>query len=243
MADENMTAAAGSTPSPQEDKDRAEFRRSMVEKATARIKEIGGYLGRINDVVGSVLPELAAKHTFGEAVDLFVLLENETLEAAAQIQELAGHLAKAREVSFPARMDADEVPSSKTSTGHRIVRSTKIFASMKSDVSIPDGGVVTLEWLRERELDELPELVGEYKDLVGNPLGFAWLMRHEYESLIKPTVNASSLSAAAKAIIESGFELPDTLFKTFTKDNVSITRAPGTKPAAKSKKKGNGGSS
>lgn len=53
---------------------------------------------------------------------------------------------------------------------------------------------------------------------------FEWLRANDYEALIKETVNASSLSAAAKEIAESGFELPEDIFGTHTKDGVSITR-------------------
>jgi hypothetical protein len=52
---------------------------------------------------------------------------------------------------------------------------------------------------------------------------FKWLEEHEYGSLIKPTVNASSLSSVAKEVIEGGMELPDDLFRSHIKDSVSIT--------------------
>lgn len=53
---------------------------------------------------------------------------------------------------------------------------------------------------------------------------FTWLRANEYGPLIKETVNASSLSAAAKEMIENGKELPDDLFNSHYKDGVSITR-------------------
>lgn len=53
---------------------------------------------------------------------------------------------------------------------------------------------------------------------------FAWLRENDYQALIQETVNSSSLSAAAKELIENGMELPDHLFNSHYKDGVSITR-------------------
>ena len=54
---------------------------------------------------------------------------------------------------------------------------------------------------------------------------YKWLRDNEYESLIKETVNSSSLSAASKELMENGKELPDHLFRVHMKDGVSITRS------------------
>ena len=53
---------------------------------------------------------------------------------------------------------------------------------------------------------------------------YAWLRENGYEALIKETVNSSALSGAAKELMEKGEELPEDLFSTHTKDNISITR-------------------
>lgn len=53
---------------------------------------------------------------------------------------------------------------------------------------------------------------------------YQWLRDNGLEALIKETVNASSLSGAAKEIMEKGEELPEDLFSTHTKDSISITR-------------------
>lgn len=50
-----------------------------------------------------------------------------------------------------------------------------------------------------------------------------WLEDNGYGDLIKPTVNASSLSSVAKEIISDGKELPDDLFSHHFKRGVSIT--------------------
>lgn len=52
----------------------------------------------------------------------------------------------------------------------------------------------------------------------------AWLIKANLGSLIKETINSSSLSAAAKAEIEEGRELPDEIFTVHYKDSVSITK-------------------
>jgi hypothetical protein len=52
---------------------------------------------------------------------------------------------------------------------------------------------------------------------------FEWLRDNELGDLIKPTVNASSLSAVAKNLIENGKELPDDLFSVAFKDSISVT--------------------
>ena len=52
----------------------------------------------------------------------------------------------------------------------------------------------------------------------------AWLKKHNLGAIIKPTVNASTLSALAKSRIEEGKELPPTIFKVTTGDYVSMTK-------------------
>lgn len=51
-----------------------------------------------------------------------------------------------------------------------------------------------------------------------------WLRDHGLGSLIKPTVNASSLSAAVKEALENGTEFPEDVFSIHVRDSVSITR-------------------
>lgn len=53
---------------------------------------------------------------------------------------------------------------------------------------------------------------------------YQWLRDNGYESLIKETVNSSSLSAAAKEMMQEGEELPEELFKVHMKDGISITK-------------------
>jgi hypothetical protein len=53
---------------------------------------------------------------------------------------------------------------------------------------------------------------------------YQWLKDNNLGSLIKPTVNSSSLSAAAKEAMENGTEFPDDIFSIHIKDAVSITK-------------------
>lgn len=53
---------------------------------------------------------------------------------------------------------------------------------------------------------------------------YEWLRDNGYGSLIKETVNSSSLSAAAKEMMQEGEELPEELFKVHMKDGISITK-------------------
>jgi len=53
---------------------------------------------------------------------------------------------------------------------------------------------------------------------------FEWLRKNELGSLIKETVNSSSLCAAAKELMQNGKELPETTFNVHLKDGVSITK-------------------
>lgn len=53
---------------------------------------------------------------------------------------------------------------------------------------------------------------------------YQWLKDNNLGALIKPTVNSSSLSAAAKEAMENGTEFPEDIFSIHIKDAVSITK-------------------
>lgn len=200
-------------------KDALEIRAAAITKATQRLAEQAEYLGRIDKVVASTLPEFIAGNPLGQALDLFVSLEEQVNAVEEQMKAIKSRIAMSREVSFPTRLDAEETKTTTSSeTGHRITRTARIFASMKSgaELSVPDGGEIGKN---NHGIEP-----GAYPELVGCPLGFVWLKQHDLGSLIKPTVNASSLSGAAKELMENGQELPEELFAVHTKDNVSITK-------------------
>lgn len=53
---------------------------------------------------------------------------------------------------------------------------------------------------------------------------YAWLRGHKHGDIIKPTVNASTLSALAKELVEEyNLELPATLFNAAHMPNTSVT--------------------
>lgn len=54
---------------------------------------------------------------------------------------------------------------------------------------------------------------------------YEWLAATGRESLIKPTVNASSLRAAVKAWLQDGEEIPEDLFKVTPYTQATLTRA------------------
>ena len=53
---------------------------------------------------------------------------------------------------------------------------------------------------------------------------YLWLRREGYSAVVKETVNASTLSAIAKEKIESGNELPKTVFNVHTSERISLTK-------------------
>jgi len=61
--------------------------------------------------------------------------------------------------------------------------------------------------------------------MVEKDAAMQWLRDHELGSLIQETVNANTLGAQARTMIEAGDELPSDLFKTSVKPYTSITKA------------------
>jgi len=60
---------------------------------------------------------------------------------------------------------------------------------------------------------------GENKDKA-----YKWLRDNGHGAMIQETINASSLSAFAKAELAEGRELPDEIFSIFTKPSTTLTR-------------------
>jgi len=53
---------------------------------------------------------------------------------------------------------------------------------------------------------------------------FAWLRENELGDLITETVNAQTLSSAAKALLDEGIDLDPDLFNAYYQNNTSITK-------------------
>ena len=188
---EKVASADAKELSAQE-QDELANRAAAVAKATERLIQQADYMSKIAAVVEKTLPEFIAKNPLGQSVDLFVSLEDAMYAVDEQLKAVRASISNAREVSFPARLDAEDCKTTTSKdTGHRMTRTARIFASIVSSKT-----EAAYQWLRE------------------NNLG----------ALIKPTVNSSSLSAAAKEALENGTEFPDDIFTIHTKDSVSITK-------------------
>lgn len=163
--------------------------------------------------------------------------KEDLLRVASVISKIGGRvtdaseLMKSRMADFCSKARMGEV----VDTGSEII---KAFQNLEEDmkklrgeiskmkeVHMParfdDEGVTTFNTDRfrvTRSARVFASIISEDKDDA-----FQWLRDNEYGGLIKPTVNASSLSAAAKEMLENGMELPDDMFRVATKDNVSIT--------------------
>lgn len=171
-------------------------RDNTIAKAIERSNEIAEKLTLIASALGGVLPEYISHHPMGTAVDNFHVLSKSVDAMEEGLKLVKARIAYSKEVSFPARMDAEEVKTFNTDD-RRITRTSSLYASI-----LTDKQEEAYEWLRH------PDPTDPDKD---------------YSSIIKETVNSSSLSALAKELISTGFELPDELFKIFTKDSISIT--------------------
>lgn len=100
---------------------------------------------------------------------------------------------------IPESFESEHITSVPLTDGYRIGVSSRLWASIKSD----DKG-------------------GDRK------AAFAWLRKNGLQDLIAETVNASSLSAAAKAMMEGeNKELPSDLFNTTMVPNTSVNRTKG----------------
>lgn len=62
-----------------------------------------------------------------------------------------------------------------------------------------------------------------YASITNQADGYEWLRKNELGGLIQETVNASSLSAAAKELMGKGMELPEEYFKVTIMPSVSVT--------------------
>lgn len=232
--------------------DSLDIRAAAIVKATNRLHDIADYIGKINKVVGGVLPQFIAENTLGQIVDLQVAFENEVSAVADQMKTLAAYVSEAREVHLPQRLDDDETKTHTSLSGNRMSRTTRVLASIKSGHKED-----AFSWLKtpvtfEEPTPEEAELIASLRQRIEkgeeinstdfpplrpkfpftrNETGKIVLVEGyngevpDYSSLIQPTVNSSSLSALAKELMESGGELPADMFSVHTKDGVSITKA------------------
>lgn len=174
------------------EQDEAKARSATATKVLERMAEVIERIDLIQKALGSVLPDIIAKHSLGEATDLLMDLGSTGGIAdrlAKVVSEFNGRIAYGKEVAMPARLDDEECQTFNTDRA-RVTRTAKLYASIPAD-----------------KRDE----------------AYQWLRDNGLEALIQETVNASSLSAAAKEMMATGNELPEDMFKVHTKDSVSLT--------------------
>jgi len=60
--------------------------------------------------------------------------------------------------------------------------------------------------------------------LANKDAGYEWLRLNNLSDIITETVNASTLSAVARTLLEEGKELPEEYFKTYIQNTTSVTK-------------------
>lgn len=126
-------------------------READLIKATVRLNESAEFLGRIVAVANGVLPQIVGTHSLGQALDLFTQFEDAVSAVEKKYKEAKAIVDMAREVSFPARLDAEDTRSTTSAdTGNRITRTARIFASILTDKQAD-----AFNWLRNNGLGEL----------------------------------------------------------------------------------------
>jgi hypothetical protein len=99
-----------------------------------------------------------------------------------------------------------------------VVRVAKETTGLKTPINIEGVGRVTVSYRYSASILDHP--------LRGKEPGYEWLRANGAGEIIKPTVNAGTLSSYAKSMLEEkGEELPDDIFKVGTAPYTSITKA------------------
>lgn len=189
-------------PAPTEDEVKAK-KLALMQRAMARLSEIDNNLQLIEKAIAANMPDVLKDLPLGDACDLvsdFKVIMDGLGGDSGTVAAIKGRLSYLREVTMPEILTAAKVKTFNTDR-FRVTKTTKLMASVN-----PDAGFHT---------------EGEF---AGQPKAWDWLRENGHDALIKPTVNASSLSAVAKEMIENGSELPEDLFRVHTKEAISITK-------------------
>lgn len=127
-----------------------------------------------------------------------------------------------------------ESPDGVDGVKYRITVSTALRASIRKDgaldVFVATFGNASKRFLREKDAKAWLDREGEGATsiervtLAGKDAAFEWLRLSDMGSLIVETVNASTLSATGKAMLQDGKELPETVFNTFYQPSTSLTK-------------------
>ena len=220
---DDMAASVPENMLPPEDsaEDAKVKRYELALKCVKALGDINDKLGMVERALGGCLVDSLKEQPLGDAVDLVSdlkkIIDNIGGDGGS-VALVKKRLAYVKEVTMPERLDAEKVKTFNTER-YRVTKTSKIYASMNPEGGvIPDGGITHNPETGE-ELN-----APKYAEWAGQPMGYAWLADNGLESLVKPTVNASSLSAAAKEQIENGMELPEELFRVHPKIDISITK-------------------
>jgi len=170
-------------------------RLALMTRAVTAMNDIADRLQMIERALGANLPDVIKEQPMGDAIDL-----------AAEF-----HTAMRRLTN-----DA---------SGGGAVEQVKRRIAYIKEVTLPERmdeeKVKTFNTDRfrvTRTTGVFASILPDQKDAA-----YEWLEKNELGDLIIPTVNASTLSATAKAMLEEGKELPEDIFRTHFKNGVSVT--------------------
>jgi hypothetical protein len=175
--------------------DEKSAREATLRKVAPRLREVVARIDAIQQVLRDNLPQYIAEAPLGDAVDM-----------VADIKEVVGLLYGDGSTVVTNNLNMRIKTARENSLPERLERDRlKNFST--------DG------WRIARTSRVNASILPEHKDDA-----YEWLRSNDYGDLIKPTVNASSLAAVGKELLESGKELPDDYFRVHVQPNVSFTR-------------------
>lgn len=107
------------------------------------------------------------------------------------------------------------------------IKPFKATVSLFKEKRVPDAfeaeGVTTLNLANGYRITTTSQARASIR-AEAKEMAYQWLRDHEMEALISETVNASTLSATARQLMEEGRELPDELFSVHIQNGTSVTK-------------------
>lgn len=195
---------------------------------------ITGISQKIDKMKGkSALPDIV--HTYVQVKD-----------AAEALEEASKRLKAIRESMqygmVPEAFDAAKSTTLTIDAGYRVTISQLVHASCNNEEKtkitvwhVNDNeheGFVSKAQAAERAATyDVPTRVWQ-REYTGKQAAYWWLRLNGMGSLITETINASTLSAAARKQMEDGKDLPETYFKVDIVPNTSVTKVADKKKAA-----------
>jgi hypothetical protein len=170
-------------------------RLATLQKVAPRLAEVAERIDQIQRILGDNLGQLVKEQPLGVVVDLLAGIKE-------QVDRLHG--------------DGSTIVTN--ALKKRIRDARDIFLPER----LEDEGLRNFStdgWRIARSSKTMASILGDHKDEA-----YEWLRSNDYADLIKPTVNASSLSAVAKELLEHGKELPEEIFRVHIQPTVSFTK-------------------